>query len=118
MYGFRAKYYIKKLLKSGTWICDFTDSAIFFNGEINQWAVTLSEKQRILFTFFADKINNTKSIEIALEKKDIDNSYIPITEIGHKFSESVSVTDAVSHCLDDFCKKLWLKLKKQADGLL
>ena len=78
----------------------------FFNGEINQWAVTLSEKQRILFTFFADKINNTKSIEIALENKDIDNSYIPITEIGHKFSESVSVTDAVSHCLDDFCKKL------------
>ena len=78
----------------------------FFNGKINQWAVTLSEKQRILFTFFADKINNTKSIEIALEKKDIDNSYIPITEIGHKFSESVSVTDAVSHCLDDFCKKL------------
>ena len=78
----------------------------FFNGEINQWAVTLSEKQRILFTFFADKNNNTKSIEIALEKKDIDNSYIPITEIGHKFSESVSVTDAVSHCLDDFCKKI------------
>ena len=78
----------------------------FLNGEINQWAVTLSEKQRILFTFFADKNNNTKSIEIALENKDIDNSYIPITEIGHKFSESVSVTDAVSHCLDDFCKKL------------
>ena len=25
----------------------------FFNGEINQWAVPLSEKQRILFTFFA-----------------------------------------------------------------
>lgn len=78
----------------------------FFNGEINQWAVTLSEKQRILFTFFADKNNNTKSIEIALENKDIDNSYIPVTEIGHKFSESVSVSDAVSHCLDDFCKKL------------
>ncbi len=78
----------------------------FFNGEINQWAVTLSEKQRILFTFFADKNNNTKSIEIALENKDIDNSYILITEIGHKFSESVSVTDAVSHCLDDFCKKI------------
>ena len=78
----------------------------FFNGEINQWAVTLSEKQRILFTFFADKNNNTKSIEIALENKDIDNSYIPIFETVHCFSECVSVTDAVSHCLDDFCKKI------------
>ena len=78
----------------------------FFNGEINQWAVTLSEKQRILFTFFADKNNNTKSIEIALEKKDIDNSYIPVFETVHCFSESASEIDAVSHCLDDFCKKL------------
>lgn len=97
---------LKNYLKA---VLEFVISPIppaFFNGEINQWAVTLSEKQRILFTFFADKNNNTKSIEIALEKKDIDNSYIPITEIGHKFSESSSVTDAVSHCLGDFCKKL------------
>ena len=78
----------------------------FFNGEINQWAVTLSEKQRILFTFFADKNNNTKSIEIALENKDIDNSYISVFETVHCFSESASEIDAVSHCLDDFCKKL------------
>ena len=78
----------------------------FFNGEINQWAVPLSEKQRILFTFFADKNNNTKSIEIALENMDIDNSYIPVFETGHRFSESASEIDAVSHCLDDFCKKL------------
>lgn len=78
----------------------------FFNGEINQWAVTLSEKQRILFTFFADKINNTKSIEIALENMDIDDSYIPVFETVHCFSESASEIDAVSHCLDDFCKKL------------
>lgn len=78
----------------------------YWDGEINQWAVTLSEKQRILFTFFADKNNNTKSIEIALENKDIDNSYIPVFETGHRFSESALVSDAVSHCLDDFCKKI------------
>ena len=78
----------------------------FWNGEINQWAISLSENQRILFTFFADKDYDTKSIEIALENKDIDNSYIPVLSTCHKFSDRVIVSDAISHCLEDFCKKL------------
>lgn len=78
----------------------------FWNGEINQWAVPLSKKQRLLFTFFADKEYDTKSIEIALENKDIDNSFIPTLSTAHKFSDSVIESDAISHCLEDFCKKI------------
>ncbi len=78
----------------------------FWNGEINRWAVPLSEKQRLLFTFFADKDYDTKSIEIALENKDIDNSFIPTLSTAHKFSDSVIESDAISHCLEDFFKKI------------
>ena len=107
---------LKKYLKA---VIEFAISPIpqaFWNGEINQWAVPLSEKQRLLFTFFADKNNNTKnnklikndtkSIEISLENKDIDNSFIPTLSTAHKFSDSVIESDAISHCLEDFCKKI------------
>lgn len=97
---------LKKYLKA---VIEFAISPIpqaFWNGEINQWAVPLSEKQRLLFTFFADKDYDTKSIEIALENKDIDNSFIPILSTTHKFSDSVIESDAISHCLEDFFKKI------------
>ena len=97
---------LKKYLKA---VIEFAISPIpqaFWNGEINQWAVPLSEKQRLLFTFFADKDYDTKSIEISLENKDIDNSFIPTLSTAHKFSDSVIESDAISHCLEDFCKKI------------
>ena len=52
------------------------------------------------------KNNDTKSIEISLENKDIDNSFIPTLSTAHKFSDSVIESDAISHCLEDFCKKI------------
>lgn len=97
---------LKKYLKSVLEFCILPIPKHFLDGNINQFAVPLSKNQRILFEFFAEKEDDTISIKLSLEEKNINDSYFPVSITNHIFSDDADISSIVNFCIDEFCNKL------------